>query len=69
MQLLLPSAKSAILVIDEPRRFAVFERALFVFGILVVLFGGLDLLSRIPAPALGEDTIRQAFAPAAMLTW
>jgi hypothetical protein len=68
MQLLLPSAKSAILVIDEPKPFSKFKGVLFVLGVLVVLAGGLDLLSRIPAASFGDDVLFQAFAPAIMLT-
>ena len=67
MQLLLPSAKSAVLIIGKPSWFEKFEKlqgALFVFGVLVVLLGGLDLMGRVETPTLGDDTLRQAFAPA-----
>ena len=66
MQLLLPSAKSAVLVIGEPSWFEKLQETLFVFGVLVVLLGGLDLLGRAPAPTMSDETLRQAFAPAVL---
>ncbi len=48
-------------------RFDKFRGVLIVFGVLVVLLGGLDLLSRIPAPATSDDILERAFAPAAVL--
>ena len=70
MQLLLPSAKSAVLIIGEPslwERFKKYHGVLFAFGIIVVLTGGLDLLSRIPASGPSDTTLQTAFAPAVLL--
>ena len=70
MQLLLPSAKSAVLVVGEPslwERFKKYHGALYVLGLIVVLMGGLDLISRMPAAAPGDTTLQTAFAPAVLL--
>ena len=67
MQLLLPSAKSGVLVeIGEPAP-SNFKIALIVFGILMVLWGFLDVASRIPAPAGAGEALERAFMPAVML--
>lgn len=71
MQLLLPSAKSGVMVeIPEPalHKWHKAKIALAVLGILVVLGGTLDLISRMPAPAVGDDTLRRAFAPLGSLS-
>jgi hypothetical protein len=68
MQLLLPSAKTAVLVTDEkPLLKEHLNRVLLILGLLVIIMGGLDLLSRVPAPAGGDALLRAAFAPAATL--
>ncbi|HEV8677328.1 MAG TPA: hypothetical protein VN701_00630 [Candidatus Paceibacterota bacterium] len=64
---MLPSAHSAVLITDKPGRFRKFRHAFFVFGLLVALMGGLDLLSRLPSASLGSDALQTAFEPAAML--
>jgi hypothetical protein len=64
--LMLPSAHSAVLVVGKPERFERLVPALFVFGVLMTLMGGLDLLSRIPASA-DTGALETAFAPAVTL--
>ncbi len=67
MQLMLPSAHSAVLVTGKPDRLKKYRHALFVFGLLVALMGGLDLLTRVPSISISNDTLKTAFEPAAML--
>ena len=67
MQLLLPSAKSGVMVEVPHHVHHVWTRgkiALAVVGILLVLWGTLDLLSRLPEAQPGDSTLRQAFGPA-----
>ena len=65
-QLMLPSAHSAVLLTGKPERFKKLVPALFVFGLLMTLMGGLDIVSRIPAPS-DASALRTAFAPAVTL--
>ena len=69
MQLLLPAAKSGVMV-EIPHHvhhaWSKGKIALAVFGILLVLWGTLDLISRVPEPAWGSDALRRAFAPAVL---
>jgi hypothetical protein len=44
-----------------------FRHALLVFGLLTVLMGALDLISRIGVLKVDHSTLRAAFAPAATL--
>lgn len=67
-QLLLPSAHTAVLVTSKSSRFERAMMPLFVLGLLVVLLGGLDLMSRTPSLAGDSQTLKTAFAPAATLT-
>ena len=67
MQLLLPSARSGVLVGKKSSRFKHIEHTLIVFGILVVLLGGLDLLSKLPSLPGDHSLLTTAFAPAATL--
>lgn len=66
--LLLPSAKSAVLI-DEPRpRYARLVRvAAISFGVLCVLIGAADLSTRAATLAFGDDAALAAFGPAAAL--
>jgi hypothetical protein len=67
-QLLLPSAHTAVLVTHKPSRFERALMPLFVLGLLIVLLGGLDLMSRAPLLDADSQTLKTAFAPAAVLT-
>jgi hypothetical protein len=66
-QLLLPSAKLAVLVEDHERRNRLITRVLFAFGVLAVIVGGLDLVSRITTAEVSDDMLQRAFAPAVLL--
>lgn len=71
MQLLLPSAKHGVMIEipqrQEWRYKKEAEMALIALGLIVVVWGSLDLLSRLPEAAPGDTTLRNAFAPAVML--
>jgi hypothetical protein len=67
MQLLLTSAKLAVLVEGHERRNKLIAGALFAFGVLAVLIGGLDLVSRITTAEVSDELLQRAFAPAVLL--
>ncbi len=66
-QLLLPSAKLAVLVSGDERRNKLITRALFAFGVLAVVIGGLDLVSRVATMQVSDEVLQRAFAPAVLL--
>ncbi len=69
MQLLLPAAKSGVMVEIPHHVHHAWGRGkivLAVFGILLVLWGTLDLISRVPEPAWGSEVLYRAFAPAVL---
>ena len=66
--LLLPSAKSAVIVVTRPSRHARYLRlAALAVGLLCILVGLADLSAR-AAQALGTDANRIAFGPAVAVT-
>ncbi len=64
--LLLPSAKSAVLVHERSRAHHYVRNTVVIIGVLCVLVGGADVASRF-TNNLGPDAAFNAFAPAAAL--
>ncbi len=66
--LLLPSARSGVLVKDQrPHLSPWWRRAAVLGGLIAILVGGADALARVSERYLGEDVVFTAFAPAATL--
>jgi LPXTG-site transpeptidase (sortase) family protein len=64
--LLLPSAKTAVLVVGkEPARW--FRKLAVMLGVCAVIIGGADAAARISKDVFGEQASFMAFAPAALL--
>lgn len=68
MQLLLPSAKLAVLTNEKHEFREKLLKVLFVFGVLTVLLGGLDLVGRVPHLSFSDQALREAFEPAVLLS-
>jgi LPXTG-site transpeptidase (sortase) family protein len=67
-RLLLPSAKSGVLVEKSSRPFSPWwRRTVLVFGLVAVLLGAADAVTRFANHFLGEDAAFNAFAPAVLL--
>jgi LPXTG-site transpeptidase (sortase) family protein len=67
-KLLLPSAKSGVLIdIPQKNRSPWWHKAAFVLGLIVVLVGSADAVSRVAERFFGEGAAFTAFAPAALL--
>lgn len=67
MKLMLPSDHNAFLTVGTPSHFSKYKPILFVFGVLIVLLGALDLSRRIPDLGISDETLRTAFAPGVTL--
>ncbi|MDP4020986.1 MAG: class F sortase [Candidatus Adlerbacteria bacterium] len=67
-RLLLPSARSGVLVEKPSRPFSPWwRRAVLVFGLVAILIGAADAVTRFADRFLGEDAAFNAFAPAILL--
>ncbi len=66
--LLLPSARSGIIITRQPHISPWWRRAAILFGLLVVIVGGADVVTRFSERALGSDVNFFAFGPAALIT-
>jgi len=65
--LLLPPARSGVLVHVPPQAREGIRNALMVFGFLMVVWGSLDVLSHLPMVVIDDATLKEALAPGILL--